>query len=180
MYGTNLYSWREPPTAAWTSLNNGLPFCHRILIRWTPISVIHSLFIRLQCPQPSYPNEQQRLCFLVLNLDNRRLFFIRKVKKFYGFVANIQVSSTRQMICLDRGTFPHYMYNLVFLWPSALNMKYIQHKGTWLKPGILWISIVDTHASTRCRIYCFRFARCCDSCLYEPEIIDTRLMADSS
>lgn len=144
------------------------------------ISVIHSLFIRLQCPQPSYPNEQQRLCFLVLNLDNRRLFFIRKVKKFYGFVANIQVSSTRQMICLDRGPFPHYMYNLVFLWPSALNMKYIQHKGTWLKPGILWISIVDTHASTRCHIYCFRFARCCDSCLYEPEIIDTRLMADSS
>lgn len=58
---------------------------------------------------PSYPNEQQRLCFLVLNLDNRRLFFIRKVKKFYGFVANIQVSSTRQMICLDRGTFPHYI-----------------------------------------------------------------------
>lgn len=106
------------------------------------------------------------------------VFFIRKVKKFYGFVANIQVSSTRQMICLDRDPFPHY--NLVFLWPSALNMKYIQHKGTWLKPGILWISIVDTHASTRCRIYYFRFARCCDSCLYEPEIIDTRLMADSS
>lgn len=108
------------------------------------------------------------------------VFFIRKVKKFYGFVANIQVSSTRQMICLDRGPFPHYRYNLVFLWPSALNMKYIQHRGTWLKPGILWISIVDTHASTRCHIYCFRFARCCDSCLYEPEIIDTRLMADSS
>lgn len=62
----NLYSWQELPTAAWTSLNNGLPFCHRILIRWTSISVIHSLFIRLQCPQPYYPNEQQRLCFLVL------------------------------------------------------------------------------------------------------------------
>lgn len=97
------------------------------------------------------------------------VFFIRKVKKFYGFVANIQVSSTRQMICLDRGTFPHYTLfsfdHLLWIW------------NTYNTRGI---SIVDTHASTRCRIYCFRFARCCDSCLYEPEIIDTRLMADSS